>query len=365
MTRTLEIGIPTRNGSVPGLLYPAPHARNGIILIGSEGELFEPAGMFEELALYLQGARFTLLQIGAPRPHSLVAYTYAILGALSALHTWGVERVVLVLWSTNEADAMQGGKQKISSTDAVARVVDNIVGLVGVVAGVATIVGKPRGTGSLPRQTSHLRIVHSASDSSRASPRSQSRSAPVPTFCIDEDLPRRLTVQLGDDADLSRHAAPLIAKLYIWCRSTLQETEKPLERQLAPLLPYRDTPAQLAYSADAVNAAPLADAVTCGDGEPQTFTSIELWLDQQWEDILTSLDGRNPATSLKVRDAATSMPRLGPSNSRQIARHVWPLLDFAARVEWLQACQQAHYDIRALAHPDSRRGSISLLGANA
>ncbi|MGZ3674479.1 MAG: hypothetical protein ACXVCO_09235, partial [Ktedonobacterales bacterium] len=145
MTRTIEIGILTRNGPVRGFLYPVPHARDGIILIGSESDLFGPAAIFEELALYLQGAGFTLLQIGAPHPHSLSGYTYDILGALSALHTWDVERVALVLWSSyepdNEPDAMLGGKKKISGADAVARVVDTIVGLVGVVVGVATIIG--------------------------------------------------------------------------------------------------------------------------------------------------------------------------------------------------------------------------------
>src|SRR5258705_371764 len=109
MTRTIEIGIPTRNGSLRGLLYPVPHAR----------------------------------------------------------------------------------------------------------------VGKPRRIGSRCEQTPHLRLVRSTSAGSRASRGAQSRSAPVTTFRIDEHLPRRLTVQLGDDADLSRHAAPLIAKLYTWCRSTL------------------------------------------------------------------------------------------------------------------------------------------------
>ncbi|MGZ6390700.1 MAG: hypothetical protein ACXWQZ_15755, partial [Ktedonobacterales bacterium] len=349
MTRTIEIGILTRNGPVRGFLYPVPHARDGIILIGSESDLFGPAAIFEELALYLQGAGFTLLQIGAPHPHSLSGYTYDILGALSALHTWDVERVALVLWSSyepdNEPDAMLGGKKKISGADAVARVVDTIVGLVGVVVGVATIIGKPRHKVSQREQTPHLRLVHSTSAGSQASLGSQSRSAPVSTFRIDEDLPRRLTIQLGDNAELSRHAAPLIAKLYTWCRSTLHETEMPLERQPVLLSRDLDTTARLAYSSHASNAALLPDTITTHHSEPQTFTGIQLWLDQQWEDILTSLDARNPAGSLKIRQVATAMPKLGPGHSTHMAGHVWPLLDFAARAEWLQICQQAHYCI--------------------
>ncbi|MGZ3598696.1 MAG: hypothetical protein ACXWQ5_03185 [Ktedonobacterales bacterium] len=332
-----------------GLLYPVSHARNGIILIGSESERFGSAGMFDELALYLQGAGFTLLQIGAPRPFSLSAYTYDILGALSALHTWGVERVALVIWSSNEPHAMLGGEKKISGAHAVARVVDTIVGLVGVVVGVATIVGKPRHMVSQCKQTSHLLLVRSTSGSPHTSPSAHSRSAPIPTFRIHEDLPRRLTVQLGDDADLSRHAAPLIAKLYTWCRSTLHETEVPLERQPILLSPYRDPSAQRPYSSHAVNADPLTVTNTTRHSERQTFTGIRLWLDQQWEDVLTSLDGRDPAGSLMVRHVATSMPSLGPGHSSQIASQVWPLLDFAARAEWLQICQQAHYCIRVRA----------------
>ncbi|MGZ3638203.1 MAG: hypothetical protein ACXVCX_10260, partial [Ktedonobacterales bacterium] len=123
----------------------------------------------------------------------------------------------------------------------------------------------------------------------------------------------------------------------------------PLERQPVLLSRDLDTTARLAYSSHASNAALLPDTITTHHSEPQTFTGIQLWLDQQWEDILTSLDARNPAGSLKIRQVATAMPKLGPGHSTHMAGHVWPLLDFAARAEWLQICQQAHYCIRVRA----------------
>lgn len=362
MTRAIEIGIPTKNGIARGLLYTVPHARNGAILIGGGSDLCGPASIYDELALYLHAAGFSTLQMEYLYPHRLTACAYDILGALAALHTWGVEQAVLMIW-TSPAEPDATAQDKLNNPfngDAIGQIVDAIVGLVSVVPGVATIISKPRprrATASQHAHTHQLRLMRGMPGDPHAPAAPPPRSASAPILHISEDTARRLVLQLGDEADHSRYAAQLFAKLYAWCHAIFYGSEVGYERQPIPLSCQPAMTAPLAHSSHAVstnNRAADIDTPTKRTGR-QTFTASQLWLDQQWRDILASLEARDPARYAQARHLATSLSDDVLGYSRRIASLVWPLLDFEARAEWLQTCSQAHLYIRSLARVESRR----------
>ena len=360
MERTIEIGIPSKNWTLPGLLHLVPAARAGVILIGEPGGgLRGPADIYDELALYLQASGFSTLQMEYLHPNSLADCTYDILGALSSLHTWGVERAVLVIWSSAEPDAatMDGKRNTSIEGTAIARVVDAIVGMVGIVVGVATIVARPNRRRSATRsgrpRRLHL-IRDTRADASAASsflvPLPRPSSPPALTVC--EDTSHRLTLSLQDDADHSRYAGTLITKLYAWSCSVLHEgaatrsVPKPI-----PLQRRRDMPMR-ALRGSIVDELPNGDS-TKEHALSHDFTTAQIWLDHQWRDILGGLEARDPGRGAQARHRAASVPHTDPGHSRRIAAHIWPQLDFEARANWLQACWQAHHHVEALTHAKS------------
>lgn len=373
MGRTIEVGIPSKNGTLHGLLHPAPAARAGVILIGEPGGgLRGPADIYDELALYLRASGFTTLQMEHLHPNSLVNCTYDILAALSSLHTWGVERAVLVIWSSAEPDTtkMNGTRNISMDGAAVSRVVDAIIGLVGVVVGVATIVAPPnhrsraRRSGRPPR----LRLIRGTrGDTSAASPLPvpPPRSPASSVLTVREDTPHRLTLSLQDEADHSHYASALITKLYAWSRLMLQEAMTESVQEPIPLQRRRGMPAHV-LNGSRVDERPKRDSIR-GRARGRPFNTARIWLDQQWENILTGLDTRDPARAIQARSLAQSLPEAVQSHSMGTVGHVWPLLDFEARADWLQACSMLHYYISDLVYAAPRHavGDTAATGSNA
>ena len=373
MERTIEIGIPSKNWTLPGLLYLAPAARAGVILIGEPGGgLRGPADIYDELALYLQASGFSTLQMEYLHPNSLADCTYDILGALSSLHTWGVERAVLVIWSSAEPDAatMDGKRNTSIEGTAIARVVDAIVGMVGVVVGVATIVARPNRRRSATRsgrpRRLHL-IRDTRADASAASsflaPLPRPSSPPALTIC--EDTSHRLTLSLQDDADHSRYAGTLITKLYAWSCSVLHEATTESVQEPISLQRQRDNRMRV-LNGSRVDERPNSDSIR-GRARRRPFNTAQVWLDQQWENILAGLDARDPARATQARCLAQSLPAPVQGHSMDTAGHIWPLLDFEARTDWLQACSLLHYYISDLVYATPRHAvdDKAAIGSNA
>lgn len=309
MWKSLTIEILTEKGTVQGILHPVEEARDGVVLVGGaeggvEGGVEGPMGLYEELAVYLQAAGVVVLRPVFRHPHLLAECAYDVLAAVAALRSRGVEQTALVGWSSGGAAA--------TVADAAS---DTIPSLANTIIGLATIVGQS-GVGGVggKRSPGQLRLVGAGERPlpDRRSPGLSVRMAG-----------RELVLYPGDGQGVEHHAVAMIERLYGWSRGLLRDRGGGGEAARRPVVP--EPPPQPA-PAEEIRA---------------TLRTIQLRLDQQWEGVLATLEGRDPQSAAAVQAA---LPPAGLHDSRgrfHAARHAWRHLDFQSRCDIIEAYSSA------------------------
>lgn len=142
MTTSQDVIIPTHQNVSRASLYLAPGSRKGVVLLSSSGEdPYAPSSAFEELALYCQSAGITAVRFRLRAPDLFVPTALDLRSVVGAMGERGVDHVVLVVEAATRRSAAFAPIAYRS-----------VVGLVGRVVGVATIL--PQVTGpreKLPR----------------------------------------------------------------------------------------------------------------------------------------------------------------------------------------------------------------------
>ena len=108
--RATRIALPTPHGTVAGLLHPVEAARGAAIMVGgSRGGVWGPAGIYAPLANRLQAAGLAALRLNYRRPNRLADCVADVGAAIAMLERQGVARVVLVGWSFGGAVVIGAG----------------------------------------------------------------------------------------------------------------------------------------------------------------------------------------------------------------------------------------------------------------
>jgi hypothetical protein len=332
------ISISLRNGALSGTLYQADGAEAGVILLDGVGTaLPEVAALYEELAGYLQGSGVTVLRAGYRQPRDLVTCTYDVLGALDAVHAWGVERAALIVWAFADSNVLETAEGAVTDV-ATAAVARSVGGDRGPVCGIATIVSPSAVAHGARVGRGQLHLVPSAGQS--AAGREPAGAAAAATLSVRAVDGRHLAIALEGEPDLRGVAAPLLSRLYLWSRQVLLGTAAPsgLGAASSPTMLYIKEPA--ASGEHTSNLRTVLDR-------------IDEQLGDDWEALLERLAERDPARAARVRTALRALEPSGELSMFRQADYVWLYLDYEARQEWLCACTAIRSLVTAACRPDA------------
>ncbi len=193
-----RVEIPTPEGPVLGLLHPAEAARGAVIMVGgSRGGLWGPAGIYVPLANRLQAAGITALRLEYRRPNRLADCIADVGTAIGMLEERGLGRVALIGWSFGGAVVIGAGVANPT------------------VVGVATVASQTYGADLVGRLAPKpLLLLHGTADrvlSDACSRRLYARAGE----------PKELVLYPGDDHGLTRHAPQALDKLSAWSTDLL------------------------------------------------------------------------------------------------------------------------------------------------
>ena len=196
-----RVELPTPEGPVLGLLHPAEAARGAVVMVGgSRGGLWGPAGIYVPLANRLQTAGIAALRLEYRRPNRLADSVADVGTAIGMLQERGVGRVALVGWSFGGAVMVGAGVANPA------------------VVGVATVASQTYGADMVGRLAPKpLLLLHGTADrvlSDACSRRLYARAGE----------PKELVLYPGDDHGLTRHAPQALEKLYAWNTALLSGT---------------------------------------------------------------------------------------------------------------------------------------------
>jgi fermentation-respiration switch protein FrsA (DUF1100 family) len=105
-----RVEISTPEGPVLGLLHPAEVARAAVIMVGgSRGGLWGPAGIYVPLANRLQAAGIAALRLEYRRPNRLADCVADVSTAIGMLEGQGMGGVALIGWSFGGAVVIGAG----------------------------------------------------------------------------------------------------------------------------------------------------------------------------------------------------------------------------------------------------------------
>jgi hypothetical protein len=312
----IAIVVPSLNGALHGLLYPADETDYGLALLEGVGATSPTVGrIYDELAAYVRAAGVTVLRLEGQPALQVGEQVPDILAAVSALHSLDVEHVVLV------APALQ---EEPTSTDVAGNV------FMGFVEAIAAQSRTSSGAGMRLEELAQTIALASERlagvavlllDSMPAAHTQRRRALRAGSLAIDKAnatganaagaLPRLLVPVLTADAD-GAAITGAISKLYTWTTRTLE-----------PSAPARAASGMRLYPAARVSA----------PGVERTRQ-----LNRQWAALLARLETRAPARAARVRALlAGGNERSEPSVVRS-AGHAWRALDREARTEWLRVC---------------------------
>jgi hypothetical protein len=316
----IAIVVPSLNGALHGLLYPADETVFGLALLEGVGATSPMVGrIYDELAAYVRAAGVTVLRLEGQPALQLGEQVPDILAAVSALHSLDVEHVVLVAPALQEesTSADIAGNVFMGFVEAIAaqsrtsagagmrleELAQTIALASERLAGVAVLL-----LDSVPAANAQRRRAL------RAGPRALGPADATGT------LPRLLVPVFTADAG-SATITGAISKLYTWTTRTLE-----------PDAQARAAGGMRRYAAARVSA----------PGVERTRQ-----LNQQWAALLARLDTRTPERAARVHALlAGGNDRSEPSVVRS-AGHAWRALDREARTEWLRVCTQ----VFSLPHP--------------
>jgi hypothetical protein len=335
-----DISISLRNGALSGMLYQADGAEAGVILLDGVGTaLPEVTALYEELAGYLQGSGVTVLRAGYRQPRDLVTCTYDVLGALDAVHAWGVERAALIVWAFADSNVLETAEGAVTDV-ATAAVARSVGGDRGPVCGIATIVSPSAVSHGARISRGQLHLVPSAGQSAAGlkPAGAAAAAAAAATLSVRAVDGRHLAIALAGEPDLRGMAAPLLSRLYLWSRQVLLGTAAPSG------LAAESLPAVLSSEEPSASREHTLHLRTVLD-------SIDELLGDDWEALLERLAERDPARAAHVQ---ASLRALEPSSELSMFRradHVWLYLDYEARQEWLHACTAIRALVTAACRP--------------
>jgi hypothetical protein len=325
-----DISISLRNGALSGVLYQTDGAEAGVILLDGVGTaLPEVAALYEELAGYLQGSGLTVLRAGYRQPRDLVTCTYDVLGALDALHAWGVERAALIVWAFADSNVLETAEGAVTDV-ATAAVARSAGGDRGPVRGIATIVSPSAAAHGARKGRGQLRLVWSADQSATGREPAGAAASPLSVRAMDG---RNLAIALASEHDLRDIAAPLLSRLYLWSRQVLLGTTAHGSLGASPLPEVPGSPIQ---------------------GLRTVLDSVDELLGKDWETLLERMAERDSARAARVQASLRALEPSGELSMFRRADHVWLYLDYEARQEWLLACNAARTLVTAACRPGTQ-----------
>ena len=196
-----RVEIPTPEGPVLGLLHPAEVARGAVVMVGgSRGGLWGPAGIYAPLANRLQAAGIAALRLEYRRPNRLADCVMDVGTAIGMLEGLSIGRVALIGWSFGGAVVIGAGVASRA------------------VVGVATVASQTYGADLVGRLAPKpLLLLHGTADrvlSDACSRRLYARAGE----------PKELVLYPGDNHGLTRHAPQTLDRLYAWSTALLSGT---------------------------------------------------------------------------------------------------------------------------------------------
>jgi pimeloyl-ACP methyl ester carboxylesterase len=193
-----RVEIATPEGPVLGLLHPAEVARGAVIMVGgSRGGLWGPAGIYVPLANRLQAAGIAALRLEYRCPNRLADCIADVGTAIGRLEGRGMGRVALIGWSFGGAVVIGAGVANPA------------------VIGVATVARQTCGTDMVARLAPKpLLLLHGTADRVLADACSRRLYARA-------GEPKELVLYPGDDHGLTRHAPRALEKLSAWSTALL------------------------------------------------------------------------------------------------------------------------------------------------
>ncbi len=188
-----RVALPTPEGAVPGMFHPAEAARGAVVMVGgSRGGVWGPAGIYVPLANRLQAAGIAALRLEYRRPNRLADCVTDVGTAIGMLEGRGLGRVALIGWSFGGAVVIGAGVANPA------------------VVGVATVASQTYGTDMVGRLAPKpLLLLHGTADGILADACSRRLHARA-------GEPKELVLYPGDDHGLTRHAPQALEKLYAW-----------------------------------------------------------------------------------------------------------------------------------------------------
>jgi hypothetical protein len=312
----IAIVVPSLNGALHGLLYPADETDYGLALLEGVGATSPTVGrIYDELAAYVRAAGVTVLRLEGQPALQLGEQVPDILAAVSALHSLDVERVVLVAPALQEepTSADVAGNAFIGFVEAIAaqsrtsaeagmrlkELVQTISQVQERLAGVAVLL-----LDSVPAaHTRRRRALHAGSLAlGQANATSAGRASA---------LPRLLVPMFTSDAE-GAAITGAISKLYTWATRTLE-------------------PDAQARAAGSSRLYPPVRVSAPGVERPRQ-------LNQQWATLLARLETRAPERAARVRALLAGGNGSSEASVVRSAGHAWRALDREARTEWLHVC---------------------------
>ena len=316
MFEPIAIVVPSLNGALHGLLYPADETVYGLALLEGVGATSPSVGrIYDELAAYVRAAGVTVLRLEGQPALQLGEQVPDILAAVSALHSLDVWRVVLVAPALREefTSADVAGNVFMGFVEAIAaqsrtsagagmrleELAETIALASERLAGVAVLL-----LDSVPAANAQRRRAL------RAEPRALGQANATGADRASA-LPRLLVPVFTADAD-GATITGAISKLYTWTTRTLE-----------PDAQARAAGGMRLYAAARVSA----------PGVERTRQ-----LNQQWAALLARLETRAPERAARVRVLLAGGNGSSEPSVVRSAGHAWRALDREARTEWLRVC---------------------------
>ncbi|HKV85397.1 MAG TPA: hypothetical protein VJN88_12635 [Ktedonobacterales bacterium] len=327
MVNGLDVIVSINQMTGHGVCFPAPRARAGVALFGGlSGSASDPVSVLDELALYCQSAGMTAMRYELREPSHFVPTVLDLRAVAAALCERGVEQMVFVVESqTDRAAAFAPIAYR------------SVVGLVGKVTGVATILS-PTGDQSHTRQRflpPDLRFLYRLA---------RAQSGGANGFLHEMSRPDGLSELLfAPGAPRSAPASATIAPIYAWCRRTLFPQAAPqraggsgLSLPLEPVALDGDDAEQT-----------LADLAALGGSaavpDPGSLLGeARAWLADEWRRIVEEQARRAPRKAPPIGLGALDAPE--HIHVKSIVRQYtvgWEYLDGVARQTWLAAIMSA------------------------
>jgi hypothetical protein len=312
----IAIVVPSLNGALHGLLYPAEETAHGLALLEGVGATSPTVGrIYDELAAYVRAAGVTVLRLEGQPALQLGEQVPDILAAVSALHSLDVEHVVLVAPALQEESisADVAGNVFMGFVEAIAaqsrtsagagmrleELAQTIALASERLAGVAVLV-----LDSVPAANAQRRRTL------RAGPRTLGQANATGDGRASA-LPRLLVPVLTADAD-GAAITGAISNLYTWTTRTLEP----------------DAQARAAGGMRRYVAARV----------PAPGVERTRQLNQQWAALLARLETRAPGRAARVHALLAGGNGGSEPSVVRSAGHAWRALDREARTEWLRVC---------------------------